>query len=745
MNASRLLFPLIGLLLAATVSAQQGLPGDPHVGYVYPAGGRQGTTFQATIGGRYLNASSVYFSGKGVSATIVRQDRQVTPQEQQTLVQMISAIQEKRRSGQPITREETQQAEEIRHKLDQFGRRLTNPALGEFITIEVTIAPDAATGVRELRLGTLGGYSNPLVFHVGDLPEVSKPDWKNIPKDKGSMEAQIDPRPPEKKIALPIVLNGQIPPGGHDRYRFAAKQGQQLIVAVRARELIPFISDAVPGWFKASIWITDATGDDVVCSDDRQFLSDPSLAFKAPADGDYVLHIKDALYRGREDFVYRVTIGELPWVDAVFPLGGRIGTTTMLEVAGWNLPFKQLQLDLKDRTAGIHPLWPSGIVNRFFVAAHDLPECMEAEPNNDIAAAQSMKLPIILNGRIDRPGDVDVLRFEGKAGDRIVAEVLARRLDSPLDSFLLITDAAGKQVAFNDDHEDKSAGLNTHHADSCLAFTLPSAGPWFIHIGDMQQGGGPAYGYRLRLSAPRLDFELRATPSALNVRGGASVPITLHVLRKDGFAGAVELRLKDAPDGIALSGARIAANQESVRFTLNAVPSVRLDPFNIQIEGRAIVDGREVVRPAVPADDVMQSFAYHHLVSAQEQKVSIVGRYRPGVGARILSPTPVKIPAGGTVPIRVFMPAGPIINRIDYELSEPPDGITIKTATANDGQGSEIIVQSDRARTKVGTRGNLILTASAPAPTEPGRNPGSVPRRIPLGAVPAIPFEIIDR
>ncbi|MBM4155116.1 MAG: hypothetical protein FJ221_08805 [Lentisphaerae bacterium] len=745
MSALRWFMPVSCLLLAETASAQQGLPGDPHVGYIYPAGGRQGATFQATIGGRYLNATSVHFSGKGVRATIVRQDRQVTPQEQQTLVQMITAIQEKRRGGQAITREEMQQAEEVRHKLDQFGRRLTNPALGEFITIEVSIAPDAAMGIRELRLGTVGGHSNPLVFHVGGLPEVSKPDWKNIPKEKASMEARIDPKPPEKRIALPVVLNGQIPPGGHDRYRFAARKDQQLVVAVRARELIPFISDAVPGWFKASVWITDAAGEELCSSDDRQFLSDPALAFQAPADGEYVLHIKDALYRGREDFVYRITIGELPLVDAVFPLGGRTGTTLLLDVTGQNLPFKRLTLDLKDRAAGVCPLALSGIVNRVSVAADPLPEGGEKEPNNDIASAQAVKLPLVINGRIDRPGDVDTYRFEGKAGDRIVADVIARRLDSPLDSFLLITDATGKQVAFNDDREDRSAGLGTHHADSYLAFTLPSAGPWFIHLGDMQQDGGPAHGYRVRLGAPRPDFELRATPSALNVRGGASVPVTVHALRKDGFAGAIELRLNGAPEGITLSGARIAANQDSVRFTLNAVPSARLDPFNIRIEGRAIVDGREVVRPALPADDVMQAFAYRHLVPAQEQKLSIVGRYRPGVGAKILSSTPLRIPAGGTVPIRVFMPAGPIINRIDFELSQPPMGVTIKATDAGDGQGTEIVLQSDRAQSNVGTRGNLIITASVPAPVETGRNPGGVARRIPLGALPAIPFEIVAR
>ncbi len=147
-----------------------------------------------------------------------------------------------------------------------------------------------------------------------------------------------------------------------------------------------------------------------------------------------------------------------------------------------------------------------------------LPECLEKEPNNTPAEAQRITLPIIINGRVDRPGDWDVFRFEGRAGQQIVAEVYARRLDSPLDSVLWLTDAAGKQLAFNDDYEDKGSGLNTHHADSLLTATLPADGSYFIHLGDAQHQGGPAFGYRLRISEPRPDFELRVVPSSINVR-----------------------------------------------------------------------------------------------------------------------------------------------------------------------------------------------------------------------------------
>ena len=46
----------------------------------------------------------------------------------------------------------------------------------------------------------------------------------------------------------------------------------------------------------------------------------------------------------------------------------------------------------------------------------DLPEALEAEPNDDPAKAPKVSLPHVLNGRIDKPGDVDCWSFEAKKG-----------------------------------------------------------------------------------------------------------------------------------------------------------------------------------------------------------------------------------------------------------------------------------------------------------------------------------------
>ena len=236
-----------------------------------------------------------------------------------------------------------------------------------------------------------------------------------------------------------------------------------------------------------------------------------------------------------------------------------------------------------------------------------MPECFEQEPNDSPQQAQRVTLPIIVNGRIDRPGDRDVFRFEGRAGEVIVAEVYARRLDSPLDSVLKLTDSAGRQLAFNDDHEDKSCGLVTHHADSWLRAVLPSAGTYYLHLYDAQNQGGPEYAYRLRIGPPRPDFELRVVPSSINVRAGTAAAITVHALRRDGFNGPINLELKDAPAGFSLSGAKVPAGQAKVQLTLTVPLDPGLPPAVLRMEGRATIAGSEVRRSVVPADDMMQA------------------------------------------------------------------------------------------------------------------------------------------
>jgi hypothetical protein len=369
----------------------------------------------------------------------------------------------------------------------------------------------------------------------------------------------------------------------------------------------------------------------------------------------------------------------------------------------------------------------------------------EKEPNDLPKKAQKLKLPAVINGRIERKGGTDVFRFDAKAGQEVVAEVWARRLESPLDSVLRLTDSAGKEVAANDDAEDAGAGLLTHHADSRLQVKIARKGTYYLEVRDSQGRGGPDHGYRLRAGPPEPDFELRVTPASVTLGAGANTPITVYALRRDGFRGAIDLRLRNAPAGYGLSGARIPAGEEKVRLTINAPPGRAGAVFRLALEGEAQVGGRALVRPAVPAEDMMQAFAYHHLVPAGEWLAAVIGAGRAAMGWRVPAEKPLALVPGEVAGLRVSVPprrqAAPA-GRVEFALSDAPEGVSLAETRFTPG-GIELLLKADAAKTKPGTAGNLIVDAFfVPAAAPSGQNR---PRRQPIGVLPAIPFEIPPR
>jgi hypothetical protein len=750
-------------VFAAAIPAALAQQNIPHLAYILPAGGQQGTSFQVKIGGQFLtNITGVLISGSGVETRIVEN---VRPMNANQAMQLRDRLQELQK--QPMSAENRQEFIDIRVKLIMFQyERNISPVLAETVILQVDIALNAEPGNRELRVMSPQGLSNPVTFQIGRLQEFTEKESFDVKTPPGTPipQPQITQPPTDLQITIPALVNGRIKPtlpraatparpgeppftpGDADRYRFEARQGQHLVIAACARDLTPYLADAVPGWFQAVITLYDADGKEVAYNDDFRFHPDPVLHYEVPKDGEYFVEIRDALYRGREDFVYRLAIGELPYMTGIYPMGGMAGTQTELKFTGWNLPSDTLALDLRSRDPGWIPISVKNgnlSSNILSYAIDSLPEKLEKEPNDGPKNAQKITLPAILNGQINRTGDWDVFSFSGHTGEEIVAEVIARRLGSPLDSVLRVTDSSGRQLSFNDDFEDKGAGMETHHADSLISMKLPSDGTYFLYLGDAQSKGGTDYAYRLRISSPRPGFELRVTPSAINIAPGTSVPITAYAIRKDGFSGEIQLTLSGAPRGFALSGASIPAGQDSIRLTLTAPQLQVSQPFSIRIDGRANIQGIEISHPAQPAEDSMQAFAYRHLVVADDLRVAVRRGAAFRAPARVIGANPLKMVAGSVSRIRVAvqLPPNSALEKFDYELSEPPEGITIREVVpAQDGV--EIVLACDASKTKPGMKGNLIIELFG-VRNPPANGQGQATRqRVALGTLPAIPFEM---
>jgi hypothetical protein len=734
-NRGRFLCGVLGVGLAVQVVAQN----VPRIGYVFPAGGQVGRTIEVVVGGQFLGAATnVIFSGTGIQATVVDYHKPMNQGAFNLLRDQVRELEQRKAAWTKATQSgavmspnptntwsatDDQKLTELREKLlKNPPNRNATPALVEVATLRIQIDANAAPGEREIRLASAVACSNPRKFWVGMVPEFSQMPARATNPEAERLRERVGRRAPAIKsesvarVTLPTVINGQIMPGKVDRYRFRARHGQQLVIRAQARELIPYLADAVPGWFQAALTLRDAKGQPVAYNDDYRFRPDPVLQYEVAADGDYELEIKDAIYRGREDFVYRINVGELTYVTDIFPLGGRKGEVTEVSLTGWNLATNRALIPGDHPAPGIHfvPVNTGELLTDHVAFALDeLPEQTENEPNNSEEIAELVPLPRIINGRIGQPGDVDVFKIRGRAGETIVAEVTARRLNSPLDSVLRLTDVAGRLLATNDDFEDKGSGLNTHHADSYLTMTLPAEGDYFLRIADAQGKSGLPYAYRLRLSPPRPDFVLQVIPSAVNFRARSTATAQVQVLRRDGFTNAIALTLKNAPLGFTLSGGNIVAGQDSVSITFKAPVIPATEIFRVDLEGHARVGDELVVRPVMPKEDLMQAFFYRHLVPAQELVLTVAGPAELSRLVKVASGTPVIIPAGGTARLTVIFPRGPVMDCLRFKLSAAPTGISIKGVVPT-RTGAEIILQCDK-NAPPELASEIVVTAVMPA------------------------------
>src|SRR5512139_3255787 len=91
MKTLRLATLALALLVASSAGAQ-----NQYIGYVYPAGGQQGTTFPIRLGGQALQyASDLAVSGEGVSVRLVDYYRVMSNEEFTLLRQQMNELRKK--------------------------------------------------------------------------------------------------------------------------------------------------------------------------------------------------------------------------------------------------------------------------------------------------------------------------------------------------------------------------------------------------------------------------------------------------------------------------------------------------------------------------------------------------------------------------------------------------------------------------------------------------------------------------
>jgi hypothetical protein len=579
------------------VLAMSAFAESPHVSYIFPAGGQRGAEVSYKVGGHYLHEGCPFeMTGPGVSAS-ARIERTKTVWFEGPLI------------PQPAS---------------QRKEDYPNDYLGS-----VKIAKGAPLGFRRWRVNTSQGVTSRMKFVVGDLPEVT--------------EEEIDGEPIPTSVQLPVTINGRIfPREDVDIWTFDAEAGKRISCEVNAAR--------IGSPLDSRIEIRGPDGS--VLTENVDALGvDSFVQFVAPMAGRYECRIHDIEFGGLQHYVYRLTIRKGPYLKSVYPLGGQRGDSVTIQLSGTDLPMNQANIAIPKNSARQFNLsLPNVASNNVTLVAGNLPEHLEVEPNDATDSvkpeAVSLKSGMVFNGRIDKPGDIDLFRFSAEVGKTLLLEVQSSRLGTELDSVLSVLSSDGKQLKLND---DLAGGI----PDSRIVWKVPSGESFFAQIRDQfDHLGGSRFAYRISISeVSEQHFELKLPLDTVNIEQGAETKLKIGIDRSFGFKGEVELSAEELPDGVTVEPVRITTNRQDAQLVIKVDESAMPQIARLKVVGKTVD-----IEPESKREATFAATAGHHPVPGLTLGVAIKTPFR------IYSPFETRYASRGTTYTRHYN-----IDRGDFE------------------------------------------------------------------------------
>jgi hypothetical protein len=541
--------PILLLVAAPLIGAAQGVP---KINSLSPEWIQRGTTVDITIAGENLGgATGFVFSGdSGLSASNL--PALMSPKPAITIESTLGGI--SRTESAP-------------------------PRDDKRVVARVTAASDVSLTPRELRVLTASGISNPLQLNVGHLPEVGESGSNNTIE-----QAQA--------ITFPAALSGVIAAATQiDNFKFTAAGGAELVFEVDAARRGSALD--------SSLAVLDSKGKELARNEDGNGL-DSLLFFKPESDGEYILQVRDFRYQGGGNYTYRLYAGVLPYVESIFPFGGQRGQQVEVALTGRNLEgTSKMTLNIAASAPrgrqDIRANTPKGYSNLVPFDVQEFPNFIEAEPNDETNKANTVPVPIAINGKIGATRDADRFKFKSDKDQKLVCEVVAHRFGSPLDALLILTDANGSVLQQNDD---------AAAADARLEFDAKKDTEYMIVIRDLTGRGGEKFGYRLAVRPPsaaaEAGFTARFSPDAMRVHRGGQTRVRCEVTRLAGFDGPVRFAFDELPSGLTSEPVVLTSVPSSGLMLLSSSKDAPLGTFPVKLTATATVAGKSLSQSAEP-------------------------------------------------------------------------------------------------------------------------------------------------
>ena len=586
-------------LLASSTSLFAQLPATRLDG-VFPAGAAPGATLEVTIAGDDLDdVDRLVFSHDGL--TFVRKMAEATP-------------------------------------FDEGPQPVEN-------VFAVTVAANVPPGNYDVRCLGKYGLSNRRTFVVSPIPEFTEtepnggndlPAWTEVESVKTNAA---------QEVILPVTINGQSIGGPDvDWYRFTGVAGQRILLDGQCKRIDSHMDLAVTLFTESGTIIGESRD-----ADAHESLVDVTLS----ANGQYFVKVHDALFASGPDYVYRLTIGPLPYLDFVFPPAGLPGSNDEYTLYGRNLPGGQpspVQLDgrpldqLKARIGIpgdiIGKLTYSSLIgpqqagmdgveyrvanngfnsNPLLITPATAPTVLEDANNNSPAASQKLTLPCEVMGSFYPQRDVDWFSFDAKKDDVWAFDVYAERLGQSVDPALLIqrlsTDDKGEQkvtdITFVEDVTERNFNnrsgrheFDERTSDPSYMFKAPEDGTFRILLKDGVSSvkSDPRLIYRLAIRKPQPDFRIVAVPEgsseSLMLRKGGRDVIHIVAYRQDEFDGEITVSATGLPAGVTTEDIVIGPGNHYGTLILTAADAAPAGIGTLQLTAKASINGAEMTRPA---------------------------------------------------------------------------------------------------------------------------------------------------
>jgi hypothetical protein len=457
------------------------------------------------------------------------------------------------------------------------------------LRVQIEAPKDAPLGFHAIRLATKHGVSNLRLFCIDELPQVQESETNHT-------------KATAQSVPVPCVVVGRADPEVSDYFRITVKAGQRISLEILGRRL------GSP--FDPQISLIDSRSQrELAYSNDAPGLqTDARLTYTFKQAGDYLIEVRDVMYRGGGDYWYRLRIGDFPCATTPIPMAANRGSRIKVHFAGpqvEGVPGVEVSVPTAPTTSvvWVTPRGANGMAGwPVALAASDLNETIEQEPNNEPAKANHLALPCGVTGRFEQKGDVDHFVFAAKKGQRLVIQAQTHELFSPTEIYMVLKNAAGNQLA-----------TSNPASDPRIDFAAPADGDYVLSVEHLNYWGGPEETYRITITPPEPGFDIILGLDRYEVPQGCFTAIPIQRIARRDYGGPIELSI-NGPSGISgraviTSEAAMGPNRPVAWLFVRAQADASLGPRTCRLQGRATVNGKQIASTASARAAVSQELA----------------------------------------------------------------------------------------------------------------------------------------